>query len=112
LVAVASPVIAGRVAVVPYGRGASLHGVKLDGRGDVTATHRLWRRDDTGSFVPTPAAAQGRVYLLGRQGPLGVYRPGDGQDAFRRDLPASRSKYYASPLAADGRSTPRAKTAW
>ena len=61
-VPVASPVVVGDMAVVPYGRGDRLHGIKLGGSGDVTATHRLWRRDNSGAFVPTPAEYKGREY--------------------------------------------------
>lgn len=102
-VAVASPVIAGRVAVVPYGRGNCLHGIKLDGQGDVTATYRLWRRDDTGSFVPTPAADQGRVFLLGDKGHVECLDPASGKAFWNGELPTSKSKYYSSPLVADGK---------
>ena len=52
-VAVASYVIAGDIAVIPYGRGSRLAGIRLGGSGDVTETHRVWTRTDTGSFVPT-----------------------------------------------------------
>lgn len=65
--AVASPVVVDDVAIVPYGRSdrgePRLHGIRLGGRGDVTATHRAWLRTTTGTFVPSPAAAEGRVIL-------------------------------------------------
>lgn len=97
-VAVSSPVLAGPLAVVPYGRGNTLHGIRLDGSGDVTATHRLWRRDDSGSFVPTPAYAHGRVYVLRDKGEVHVIDPTTGKTLLSGQLPESRSKYYASPL--------------
>jgi outer membrane protein assembly factor BamB len=97
-VAVSSPVLAGPVAVVPYGRGTTLHGIRLGGSGDVTATHRLWRRDDSGSFVPTPAYADGRVYVLRDKGEIHVIDPATGKTLASGQLPESRSKYYASPL--------------
>ena len=40
-VVVGSQVVAGEVAVVPYGRGTHLAGIKLGGKGDVTDTHRM-----------------------------------------------------------------------
>ena len=60
-VVVGSQVVAGEVAVVPYGRGTHLAGIKLGGKGGVTDTHRMWTRTDSGSFVPTPAVANGKV---------------------------------------------------
>jgi outer membrane protein assembly factor BamB len=101
-VAVSSPVIAGRLAIVPYGRGDRLHGIRLDGQGDVTATHRQWLREDTGSFVPTPACSQGRVYLLRDKGQLQCIDAATGKTLVEGQLPESRSKYYASPLVAAG----------
>jgi outer membrane protein assembly factor BamB len=101
--AVASPVVVGDVAIVPYGRGDRLHGIKLGGAGDVTATHRLWVRKDTGSFVPTPAAFEGRVYLLRDAGEVVCLDPATGQTLWKGALPKSSNKYYASPLVADGK---------
>lgn len=102
-VAVASPVIAGQIAVVPYGRGNCLHGIKLGGSGDVTATHRVWKRDDTGSFVPTPAEHQGRVYLLRDRGQIECLDPATGKTLWNGELPKRSSNYYASPTVADGK---------
>jgi len=102
-VAVASPALAGDVAVVPYGRGDCLHGIRLGGSGDVTATHRIWKRDDTGSFVPTPAEHRGKVYLLGDRGEIACIDPATGRTQWSGELPRKSAKYYASPLVADGK---------
>jgi outer membrane protein assembly factor BamB len=102
-VAVASPVIAGQIAVVPYGRGTCLHGIRLAGSGDVTATHRVWKREDTGSFVPTPAEYKGRVYLLRDRGQVECIEPQTGKTLWTGELPKRSSNYYASPTVADGK---------
>lgn len=102
-VAVASPVLAGDMAIVPYGRGTRLHGVKLGGRGDVTATHRRWVREDTGSFVPTPAECKGRLYLLRDRGEVECLDPATGRTLWSDALPKHSSSYYASPTVADGK---------
>jgi len=102
-VAVASPVIAGRIAVVPYGRGECLHGIKLGGNGDVTSTHRAWQRDDTGAFVPTPAEYRGRVYLLRDRGEIECLDPASGKTLWNGRLPRKTANYYASPAVADGK---------
>ena len=101
--AVASPVVCGDIAVVPYGRGDRLHGIRLGGSGDVTATHRLWTRKDTGSYTPTPAAWQGRVYLLRDAGEILCLNPATGQTLWSGTLPKNANKYYASPVLAKGR---------
>lgn len=102
-VAVATPVIAAGVAVVPYGRGDRLHGIKLGGSGDVTATHRLWVREDIGAFCPTPAAHEGKVIVLRDGGKLEAIDPASGKTLWKTDLPQRSAKFYASPLVAGGK---------
>jgi outer membrane protein assembly factor BamB len=105
-VAVGSHVIAGDVAVVPYGRGSRLAGVKLGGTGDVTESHRLWTRKDTGSFVPTPAVHDGKIYVLRDEkldrGGVECIDPKTGKTLWKNALPKHRSNYYASPVVAGG----------
>jgi outer membrane protein assembly factor BamB len=104
--AVASPVLAGDIAVVPTGRNdrnqPRLHGIRLGGSGDVTRTHRLWMRTDTGTFVPTPAEHKGRVYLLRDRGEVDCIDPTTGKTIWSDALPKDRANYYASPLIAGG----------
>ncbi|HWX19721.1 MAG TPA: PQQ-binding-like beta-propeller repeat protein [Candidatus Binatia bacterium] len=104
--AVASPVLAGDVVVVACGRSdrgqPRLYGVKMGGAGDVTATHRVWERKDTGTFVPTPAEYQGRVYVLRDRGEIECLDPGTGKTVWRDAFPKASSNYYASPLIAGG----------
>jgi outer membrane protein assembly factor BamB len=106
-VPVGSPVISGDIAVVPYGRGARLHGILLGGSGDVTATRRIWLRDDTGSFVSTPAAAGGRIYLLhdhgADRGTLECIYAATGKSLCKGELPRGSAEFYASPVVADGK---------
>jgi outer membrane protein assembly factor BamB len=102
-VAVGSPVPVGETLVVPYGRGARLHGIRLGGSGDVTASHRAWTREDTGSFVPTPAASAGRVFLGRDRGELECIDPVTGRTLWSGALPKDKSSYYSSPTVADGK---------
>lgn len=103
LVAVSSPVIAGDLAVVPYGRGSRLHGIKLGGHGDVTGTNRAWLREDTGTFVPTPIEYKGRIYLVRDRGQVECLDPTNGKTLWTGELPKAGSSYYSSPAAADGK---------
>ena len=104
--AVASPVIVEDVAVVCFGRADKgsprLHGVRLGGKGDVTATHRAWMREDTGAFVPTPAGYKGRVYVLSDRGQIDCLEPKTGATIWSETLPRGSSNFYASPLIANG----------
>lgn len=99
-VAVASPVISGDIAVVPYGRGSRLTGIQLGGTGDITKSHRLWTTNDNGSFVPTPAAANGRIVIVGDKGEVHGIDAKTGKPVFDGRLPKHRAKYYASPVVA------------
>jgi len=100
--AVASPVPVGDLAVIAYGRGEVLHAIRLDGTGEVTATHRVWRQKDLGAFVPTPAESAGRVYVLRDGGEVVCVGAGDGAVVWRGALPKHANKFYASPLVAGG----------
>ena len=102
-VAVASAVIAGDIAVVPYGRGSHVAGVRLVGEGDVTKTNRLWTRENTGCFVPTPAASKNSIYILGDKGEVECLDSKTGETIWKGQFPNHRSKYYASPVVADGK---------
>lgn len=100
---VASPVVAGEVLVVAYGRGSFLAGVRLGGSDDVTSTHRLWTREQLGAFVPTPAVHDGKIYLLGDRGAITCLDPKSGKTLWADALPRHRSNYYASPVIAGGK---------
>jgi outer membrane protein assembly factor BamB len=105
--AISTPVIAGDVVVVPVGRDdrpnqARVHGIRLGGTGDVTASHRVWKREDVGVFVPTPAAYKGRVYLLRHRGEVVCLDPASGKTLWAEALPRGAASYYASPVIAAG----------
>jgi outer membrane protein assembly factor BamB len=105
--AVASPVVAGDIVVVAGGRADKsqprLHGIKLGGNGDVTATHFAWKREDAGTFVPTPAEYKGRIYLLRDRGELECLDPATGQSLWHEAFPKASAAYYASPVIAAGK---------
>jgi outer membrane protein assembly factor BamB len=104
--AVATPVIAGDVVVVPFGRSDRgqplLYGIKLNGAGDVTATHQVWKRTDTGTFVPSPVVYQGRVYLLRDRGEVECLDPATGRSFWTDAFPKASASFYSSPVIANG----------
>lgn len=105
--AISTPVIIDNLAIVPVGRDdrarqSSIHAIRLGGSGDVSATHRAWKRDDVGVFVPALAEYQGKVYLLRNRGDLVCLNPADGRTVWEASLPRDRTSYYASPLIANG----------
>lgn len=104
--AIASPLIVGDVVVVPCGRDdrkqPRLHGIRMGGSGDVTATHRLWKRTDTGPFIPCPTTYEGRVYVICDRGRMDCIDPETGQSHWTGQFPKSPKKFYGSPLIAGG----------
>jgi outer membrane protein assembly factor BamB len=104
--AVATPVIAGDIALVPTGRNdrnqPRLHGIRLGGLGDVTRTHRIWKREDTGTFVPSPVEYKGRFYLVRDRGQVECIDPATGRTIWSDAFPRSSANFYASPLIAGG----------
>lgn len=103
---VATPVVVGDIALVSFGRSdrrlPQLHGIRMGGSGDVTATHRAWMRDDTGSFVPSAAVFRQRAYVLQDRGELDCVDPPTGKIVWRAKFPHSSANFYASPVIADG----------
>ncbi len=102
-VAVASAVVAGDLAIVPYGRGSRVAAVKLDGDGDVTETHRLWTRDDVAAFVPSPVVSDGKLFFVRDGGEVECLDLRTGKTLWSDRFPKNRAKFYASPVIAGGR---------
>jgi outer membrane protein assembly factor BamB len=104
---IASPVICGNLVIVPVGRDdrpnqGHLQAVKLDGTGDVTGTHRVWKRDNVGVFVSSLVEYQGRVYLLRPRGNIVCLDPATGSTIWTGSLPRTSASFYASPVIANG----------
>jgi outer membrane protein assembly factor BamB len=68
---IASAAIGDDIAIVPYGRGTFLAGVRLGGKGDITKTNRIWEKAEPNSDVPTPVVKDGKAILLGDRGQIG-----------------------------------------
>ena len=97
---IASPGFVDGIAVVPYGRTKYTAGVKLGGSGDITATARLWERDDLGADCPTPVGRDGKVYLLSDRGEIHCLDAKTGKDLWKGAIPRASSNYYSSPILA------------
>ena len=102
--AIATPVIFGDTVVIAYGRNdrgvPRLFGVSLSGNGDVTATNHVWKRDDVGTFVPTPTAYKNRLILVRDRGEVECLDPQTGKTVWTGAFPKNRSNFYSSPLVA------------
>ena len=99
-VVVGSQVVVGDIAIVPYGRGTHMKGIRMGGTGDVTESNLLWTRTDTGCFVPSPAVAHGKVYVLRDRGEVHCIDPKTGKSHWEDAFPRASSSYYGSPTVA------------
>lgn len=104
---ISSPVAQPPLVVCPYARGATVTCVDMnqlaDGKGpDAIA----WLRDDLGSDVPTPAALEGRVYIVSdgkpTRGKIDCLDIETGKTIWTVQLPRSRGgvSFSSSPLVA------------
>lgn len=100
---IASHAMNDMIAVVPFGRGKFLAGVKLDGTGDVTESNRLWEEQVEGPDVPTPIVDGDKVFTLSDAGKLFCRDVNTGKERWSGALPKSRDKFYASPVLAGGK---------
>jgi outer membrane protein assembly factor BamB len=100
---IASPVVHQRIVIAPYARMETVTAIKLGGRGDVTQSHVLWTKHGNGSDVPTPTAADGRVYVLNDRGTLSCLDITTGQEIWSGQPEKHRSGFSSSPILADGK---------
>jgi outer membrane protein assembly factor BamB len=107
-----TPIFAGGLHIVASGRAPErpLVAVRPGARGDLTMsagargnTHVAWSWTGRGSYMPTPLASRGILYVLANNGVLDAYEIATGREIYRQRLPLIGSGYSASPVAADGR---------
>lgn len=100
---IASPVVSDGIVVAPYARGASLTAIRLGGAGDVTKSHVAWRQE-VSPDVPTPVAANGKVYMCTDRGNVHCFDLKTGNELWTGQAPRrGGSNYSASPILAENR---------
>jgi len=97
---IASPIIYTEVAVVPYGRGRYLRGVKIGGSGDITEEARLWEKNGIGTDVASPVASNGKVYIVSFNGKIWCLDIQTGKELWQAELPGGNGMFYSSPTLA------------
>jgi len=93
-----------------FGSTRPIFAVRPGARGDVTLNEReasnasvVWSRTGRGSFMPTPLAYRGLLYVLANNGVFDAYDLKTGEEIYRQRLPEIGSGFSASPVAADGK---------
>jgi outer membrane protein assembly factor BamB len=107
-----TPIAAGGLAIVASGRAPErpIYAVRPGARGDITpaagetvSAGVAWSRTGRGSYMPTPLAYQGLLYVLANNGVFDAYDLATGTEIYRERAPHLGSGFSASPVAADGR---------
>ena len=107
-----TPFAAGDLIVVASGRGPErpIFAVRPGARGDITLPKEqtsnkavAWSKTGRGSYMPTPLAYDGILYVLANNGVFDAYDLQTGLEIYRQRLDPVGSGFSASPVAADGR---------
>jgi outer membrane protein assembly factor BamB len=107
-----TPFLAEGLFVLASGRGPEkpIFVVRPGAKGDLTLPAEktssdavVWSRTGRGSYMPTPLAYGGLLYVLANNGVFDAYRLKTGEEVYRQRLPVIGSGYSASPVAADGK---------
>ena len=100
---IASPSVHDGIVVAPYGRGGSVTAIKMGGQGDVTKSHVAWRKEMPGPDVPTPAASNGRTYILNDKGVVTCIDIRSGKEVWSGQTEKNRNAFSSSPILVDGK---------
>jgi outer membrane protein assembly factor BamB len=107
-----TPVAADDLIVVASGRGPErpIFAIRPGSHGDLTLQKDqtsnaavVWSKTGRGSYMPTPLAYEGILYVLGNNGVFDAYDLKTGAEIYRQRLEPVGSGFSASPVAADGR---------
>ncbi len=96
-------VVASKGVVYVIGGGNTSMAIRTGGRGNVTATHVLWRQTK-GSNASSPVLHDGYLYWASESG--GVLHCQDavsGKEAYTQRLTPDAGRFWASPVLADGK---------
>ena len=107
-----TPFGANGLIVIASGRGPErpIFIVRPGARGDITLAKDqtsnasvAWSKTGRGSYMPTPLAHDGILYVLANNGVFDAYDLNTGQEIYRQRLEPVGSGFSASPVIADGR---------
>jgi outer membrane protein assembly factor BamB len=107
-----TPFAADGLTVIASGRAPErpIFVVRPDASGDITPAEGAsssaglaWSKTGRGSYMPTPIAYGGILYVLANNGVFDAYDLKTGEEIYRQRLPHPGSGFSASPVIADGK---------
>lgn len=78
-------------------------GFRLGGQGDMTASNLVWQYHKSVPQLPSPLIYQDVLYMVNDGGIVTSFKPASGEVIAQGRLEGAVDKYYASPVAADGK---------
>jgi outer membrane protein assembly factor BamB len=104
-ITVTTPILAGGLIIVSnsYPPNQKTYAIKPGARGDLTQNTAgvAWLKT-RGTYMPTPVAYDGTLYVLQNQGILNAFNVQSGENVYQQRV-AGGGSYSASPIAAAGR---------
>ena len=94
-----TPLVSAGLIFSTSGRNGPIIAIRPGGRGDVTADRVVWKLSRGGPYIPTGLVYRQRLYVLGDQGHLVCYNPGNGRCIWDTRL---GGVFTSSLVAADG----------
>lgn len=96
-----SPVVAGEVCMIMGGYVGPSIGVRMDGEGDVTGTHRLWRHPEQMSNCASGVFSDGAIFIPDMGGFVSCIDPKTGATRWRKRV--GRGNTWGSIVQVGGR---------
>jgi outer membrane protein assembly factor BamB len=72
------------------------------GKGDVSASHMLWKKAKGLPYIPSAIVYGGQVVMIRDGGLVSAYDAKTGKEAYVQERVAAPGRYYSSPVAANG----------
>ena len=91
-----SPILAGGI-VVAVAPNNAIFGVRVGGRGDLTASNVAWKAEDGVPDATSPVSDGQRMYVVNSEGMLTCYSLQTGKPLWNHEY---EDKFYASPAVA------------
>jgi outer membrane protein assembly factor BamB len=77
--------------------------IRIGGRGDMTATNVRWKYHKSVPQLPSPIVYSNVLYMVNDGGIVTTLNPATGAEMGQGRLKGAIDRYYASPVAADGK---------
>lgn len=82
---------------------SSAFALSPDGTGDISGSHLIWKKTKGLPYVPSAIVYRGQIVMVKDGGLVSAYEAKTGKEVYIQERVAAPGRYYASPVAANGR---------